>query len=592
MARNRYFEDEEINTLNMHVILRLLGYLKPYKWEVAVAVFLMLVAAFANLMSPFLTREAIDNYIKQGDLKGLTWISLIYLSLILLNALCLRYRVLIMSKTGHKIIRNLRKELFEHIQNLSFSYFDSRPAGKIIVRVMNNVNSLQQLLENGVINIITDFFTLGVILFIMFRMHFRLTLVALSVLPLLALTIFLLKNRIRVSWQRVQKKNSNLNAYIHESITGMRVTQSFVREEKNSGLFRELLQTYKETWMSAVMKSHSVFPIVLTINTISIILVYLVGIRYLDSGLVTLGTLIAIIQYVWRVWQPVINLSNFYNQIMIASSAAERVFDVLDTKPEITDAPDAEELPPVKGEVEFKNVSFSYEEGGEEVLKDVSFRVKPGETIALVGETGAGKSTIINLLTRFYDIDQGQILVDGKNIQKVTLSSLRRQIGVMMQDTFIFSGTISDNIRYGNPDATLEEVIEAAKTVYAHDFITNLEDGYETEVNERGSRLSVGQRQLISFARIILFNPAILILDEATSSIDTRTELLIQKATAAVLKNRTSFVIAHRLSTIRNADRILVIDQGRIIEMGSHEELMDKKGHYYQLYKAQFSRVV
>lgn len=588
---NRYFEDERVETVDPHIIRRLLSYLKPYKFQVALALLLMGIAKIAELMGPYLTKIAIDDYIEKNNPAGLIWIAVLYLGLTLLSSICVRYRVIITNKTGHDVIKSLRKEVFKHIQNLSFSYFDSRPAGKIITRVMNNVDTLQEMLKNGIINIVIDIITLIIIMVLMFSIHVKLSLITLSVAPILITIIFLLKNKIRISWQNVQKKGSNVNAYIHESITGMKVTQAFVREEKNSNIFDYLLNTYRQTWIKAVILTHSIFPSVMIINTVSAILVYYFGVQYLNMGVVTIGTLIALTQYVWRFWQPVINLSNFYNQILIANSAAERVFQILDTEPDIQNKENSFELPDVKGEVEFKNVTFSYEKDVN-ILKNMNFKIEPGETIALVGATGAGKSTIINLLTRFYEIDKGQIMLDGIDIRDVTIQSLRNQVGVMMQDSFIFSGSIMDNIRYGNLDASEDEVKKAAETVHAHQFIMNMENGYYTEVNERGSRLSVGQRQLISFARTLLSDPKILILDEATSSIDTQTEILVQKATDVVLKGRTSFVIAHRLSTIRNADRIFVIEDGEIIEKGNHEELLENQGAYYHLYKAQYNRVV
>ncbi|PUU87580.1 MAG: ABC-type multidrug transport system, ATPase and permease component, partial [Halanaerobium sp.] len=335
MAYNRYFEDEEMENLDPNNIKRVLSYLKPYKYKVAFSLFLMAMAAFADLLGPYLTKVAIDNYITAGDYSGLTMISLVYLGLLAVNGFAVRFRVLIMSKVGHKVVRNIRQDLFQHIQKLSFSYFDSIPAGKIIVRVMNNVNSLQNLLENGLINIITDTFRFLAILVIMLNLDLRLTLISITVMPVLIFLIFLLKKKIRIGWRRVQKKRSNMNAYIHESLTGMQITQAFVREDKNSNIFKDLQDDYVSNWMKTVMMSHGIFPIVLLINTISVIIMYLVGIRDLNAGLVTIGTLVALLQYIWRLWQPIINISNFYNQVLVANSAAERIFDVLDTEPDI-----------------------------------------------------------------------------------------------------------------------------------------------------------------------------------------------------------------------------------------------------------------
>jgi ABC transporter transmembrane region len=376
-----------------------------------------------------------------------------------------------------------------------------------------------------------------------------------------------------------------MNAYIHESIAGMKVTQSFVREDFNKDLFEGIQTDYKKSWMRAIKINNVVSPSIEIISTIANCAVILFGIALMKTS-VSAGTLVAFLGYVGRLWNPIINVSNFYNQVINNMAYLERIFETMDEDPKIQDAPDAYELPPIEGKVEFTHVTFGYEEGIP-ILEDLSFTVNPGQRIALVGPTGAGKTTVINLISRFYDIQEGCITIDGHDISKVTLNSLRSQMGVMLQDSFIFSGSIMDNIRYGRLDATDEEVIAAAKAVCAHEFIMEMEMGYKTQVNERGSRLSVGQRQLISFARALLADPKILILDEATSSIDTRTEQALQKGLERLLQNRTSFVIAHRLSTIRNSDRIMVINNRHIEEAGTHDELMKMKGHYYDLYTTQ-----
>jgi ATP-binding cassette subfamily B protein len=437
------------------------------------------------------------------------------------------------------------------------------------------------LLSNGLINLITDLFSLFVILGFMFSINVRLTLLSMVGFPILAFVIFFIKNAQRKAWQTLSNKQSNMNAYIHESINGIKVTQAFSREEENRRIFRHVSESYRTSWMKAVKIQFLLWPSIENLSTLTVSFIYMMGISQIHNG-VTVGALIAFVGYIGMFWTPLTNIGNFYNAIINATAYLERIFETMDEKPGVLGDPNAVELPAIKGKVEFKNVVFGYE-GEEKVLDNINFSVNPGETIALVGATGSGKTTIVSLISRFYNINSGKIEIDGVDIKTVTISSLRKQMGVMLQDPFIFSGTIMDNIRYGRLDATDEEVLEAAKAVQAHPFISRLKDGYQTEVNERGTRLSTGQRQLISFARALLADPKILILDEATSSIDTETELALQKGLERLLEGRTSFIIAHRLSTIQNATRILVIEKGRIIENGTHEELIYKKGHYWKL---------
>jgi ATP-binding cassette subfamily B protein len=528
VARNKYDVDEELVAgFNFKHLLRMFEYLKPYKFKVMLTVFLMLTASAAALLNPYLMKVAIDSSIPNSDIKQLIFLSSIFVLTLIINAVCLKFRIRTMTDIGQSVIVNIRKDLFVHLQKLPFSYYDSRPHGKILVRVVNYVNSLSDLLSNGLINLITDMFTLVFILCFMFFINVNLTLICMAGLPILMGSIFLVKNAQRKAWQKVSRKQSNMNAYIHESICGIKVTQSFAREEVNRGIFGDLTAEYKDSWMHAVRIQFLLWPMIDTISVAGVAAVFVAGISWLDKG-ITVGVLIAFISYIWRFWEPITNLGNFYNSIVNATAYLERIFEAMDEKPLVDNIPEASEMSPIRGNVEFRNVNFSYEEG-EKILKDVSFKVNTGDTIALVGPTGAGKTTIVNLLSRFYNIDDGQVLVDGVDISKVTLESLRKQMGVMMQDTFIFSGTIMDNIRYSKLDASDDQVVAAARAVKAHDFIIGLENGYETEVNERGTRLSVGQRQLISFARALLADPRILILDEATSSIDTKTEMALQK---------------------------------------------------------------
>lgn len=587
MARNKFDIDEDLDSPFRFVHLkRVTGYIKPYTKQIIVTVFLMFFASGANLLGPYLIKLAIDEQIPAGNVEGLAVLAVIYLIAIAVTGLCMKFRIRIMSVIGQNVIQNMRKDLFTHLQKLSFSYYDSRPHGKILVRVVNYVNSLSDLLSNGIINLITDLFSLLVIVGFMLAIDVKLTLMVMAGFPVLAAVVFVIKNAQRRGWQNLSNKQSNMNAYIHESISGIKVTQSFAREDENKKIFHEVSDSYRNSWMKAVSVQFLLMPSIEIVSVLTVSLIYIFGISSMNDG-VTLGDLVAFIGYVWMFWAPLANIGNFYNSIITAMAYLERIFETLDEKAGVTSTPNAVELPAIKGSVEFENVVFGYE-GEERILDQVGFKINAGDTIALVGATGSGKTTIVSLISRFYDVASGKIMIDGIDIKTVTLPSLRKQMGIMLQDPFIFSGTIMDNIRYGRLDATDEEVIEAAKAVQAHDFISMLKDGYQTEVNERGTRLSAGQRQLISFARALLADPRILILDEATSSIDTETELALQKGLERLLSGRTSFIIAHRLSTIQNATRILFIEKGRVIEEGTNDQLMKKKGHYWKLYSSQY----
>lgn len=590
MARNKYDIDETLETeFNFAQLKRLAGYIRPYRKDMIFTICLMTLSSALVMLAPRFLMKIMDDYIPHKNIKGIICISLMLLGIYLLVAIFLRMKITITSRLGQNIVHTIRSDIFNHLQELPFSYYDDKPHGKIQVRVVNYVNSLSDLLSNGIVNTITDLFSLIFIVIFMFSIDARLTMVCLIGLPLLMIMIFIIKKKQRVAWQIQSNKSSNLNAYIAESINGIRVTQSFTREEENIGIFNRLCRDYKKAWMRAVSLNFLLWPTINNISTWTTAGVYVLGIYWMDRGLkgVTIGMIVAMTGYIGSFWAPVNTLASFYNSLLTAVSYLERIFETIDEPVLVKDCEGAAEMPPIKGEVEFKDVSFSYEDGVP-VLNNVSFKANVGDTFAIVGPTGAGKTTIINLISRFYNLDSGLVTIDGIDISKVTIKSLRKQMGVMLQDSFIFSGTIMDNIRYGNMDATDEQVIEAAKTVRAHDFIVGLENGYDTQVNERGTRLSVGQRQLISFARALLANPKILILDEATSSIDTETEILLQDGLSKLLKNRTSFIIAHRLSTIKNSTCIMYVDGGVIKEMGTHDELINQKGYYYELYMSQY----
>ncbi len=577
-SRNTYKEDEILEEpFNIKHLLRAWVYVKKHANKMLFALILSALGAVAGLFVPLIQEIALDEAIPDKNTKFLFILAGLMILTYLVSVVFTTIRSRIMTKVGQDIIYDIRRDLFEHLQRLPFQYYDDRPQGKILVRVVNYVNSVSDMLSNGLINVILEIINLLFIVVFMFIVDVKLSLVVLCGVPVLAVFMFWIKNKQRRAWQLVSNKNSNLNAYLQENIVGARITQIFAREDENAGIFEGLSNRTRSAWMEAVKYSNLVWPGIDSISVVIRAAILLFGLVIFGTGNTTVGTIIAISSYAARFWQPIMNLGNIFNNFINNIAYLERIFETLDEPVTVTDAENATKMPDIKGEVEFKNVTFSYEKD-RPILKNVSFKVKPGESVALVGPTGAGKSTIVNLVSRFYNIDSGQVLIDGVDISKVTLNSLRSQMGIMLQDSFIFSGTIADNIRYGKLDATDEEIKKASSTVCADSFISKMPEGYETEVHERGSTLSQGQKQLISFARTLISDPSILVLDEATSSIDVQTERALQIGLNAMLEGRTSFIIAHRLSTIKNCDKIMYIDDGRIVESGTHEELMAKRG--------------
>ncbi len=590
MAINSTKEDEELKeSLKMDVIKRLLKNLLDYKGKIVAVTLLILTGVAVSTIYPLLIEKIIDDEIYNGNVKGLFTMAGVMMALAVVHFVATRTWRRMMAVISNDMIINIRRKLYIHIQELGVDFFDQRPAGKILARVTGDINSLKDVLTSTVTTLAPDALSLVVILAIMIVKSPVLTLSAAVAIPIIVVGAYFFSYVAHKRWQKWKKKDSNMTAFIHEGIEGVSVIQSFNAQEESNKEFSGIVDEVVHAFRSAVFVNDLYSPTIEISGGLGTAVLYYLAVTKLGVTQDSVGTISAFVMYLGMFFNPIRNLASYYNKLITNVSSAERVYEIMDMEPLVKDALDATELPEIKGDVEFSHVGFAYpDEPDVDILHDVSFKAKQGETIALVGPTGAGKTTIVSLISRFYNTKSGSIYVDGHDISKVTIQSLRSQLGIMTQDNYLFSGTLRDNIKYGRPDATDEEMIAASKAVHAHDFIEKMEKGYDTEITERGGGLSNGQRQLVAFARTLLTDPKILILDEATSSIDTRTEILVQQGIEELLKKRTSFVVAHRLSTIKNADRIFVIDDGGILEEGNHETLMAKKGAYYDLYSAQF----
>lgn len=584
-----YQDDDAIEKpFNWAQMSRLFAYLKPYAGKYLPKILLtMLTGTVTKLAVPLLIGFAVDKAIGKDRPSLLFIYAGIMLVLYFLQWIASHFRIRLTNEMGQKVIYDLRHHLFSHIQQLSFRFYDKRPAGSILVRITNDINSLQDLFTNGVVNLLIDCVQLIGIVVILLFINMRLGLAVMITVPIMFLLSTKLRKRIRRAWQRVRLKQSRINAHLNESIQGIRVTQAYTQEKENMKFFSELNDSNRVDWNFASMLNQSFGPLIEITGALGYCILFWYGAHLIQSKALTVGLLLAFASYIGNFWDPINRLGMMYSQLLVAMASSERIFEFLDETPNVKEPEQPKALPEIRGDIHFDHIVFEYEKG-RPALKDIDLKVDAGQSIALVGHTGSGKSTIINLLCRFYDPVQGRVLIDGTDIRDVTIDSLRSQVGIVLQDTFIFSGTIRDNIRFGRLDATDEEVEIAAKAVNAHDFIMQFENGYDTEVQERGNILSMGQRQLLSFARALLADPRVLILDEATASIDTETEVKIQDALETLLSGRTSFIIAHRLSTIRHANNIIVLDHGRIVETGNHDELLNQRGIYHGLIEAQY----
>lgn len=588
MARNKYDVDETLeSSFNIENLKSCGKYIGQYKLKMIIALIVSTAGSIIGLTGPLIIQEVLGVAIPDANVKYLLQLTALLAGTIIINIIFGIIRTIIIAQVGQNIIHDIRRDLFVHLQKLPFSYYDDRPHGKIFVRVVNYVNSVSDAMTNGIINLVIEVVNIVFIIIFMYRVSPPLATVTLVGLPIVIAFVLFIKPKQHEAWRSVANSNSNATAFAQESIEGARISQAFDRQAENQSILERLLVKRKAAWLKAVYISNSVWVTTETVSQLAFTLIYITGVYWIDP-MVDFAVLLTMGAYSARFWQPIMNLANLYNSFVNAISYLERIFETINEKVEVADADDAYILPPIKGEVEFKDVKFAYDKETY-VLKGVNFKANAGDSIAFVGPTGAGKTTVVNLISRFYNIDEGNVLIDGNDIMKVTLNSLRSQMGIMLQDSFIFSGTIMDNIRYGRLDATDDEIVAAAKAIHAHEFISQLKDGYNTEVTERGGGLSQGQKQLLSFARTLLADPKILVLDEATSSVDTSTEKLIQEGIDLLLKGRTSFIIAHRLSTIKHCTKIMYVDGGILLESGTHDELIEKKGKYYDLYMAQYN---
>ena len=570
------------------LVARLGQFIHPYRAKLYFSMFLMVVSSLASAVMPFIIGKAFDEGITAADIGRLRFWIAIFAGAAFVRWVTHRSQLMIMADAGARIVADIRSAMFRHLQTLTLTFYNEYSIGRLMSRLIGDVGVLRDFITWSITGVVYAAFSLiSILLFMLFK-DWRLTLVALSVMPIILFIATYYFKHARAAYIRTRSILSHINGYLNESISGIRVTKSFTREERNGKHFDDLNLSHFETMMTAEFLSSIFFPSIGFFNHLATALVVGVGGWLVQGDALTVGTLVAFVLWVGRFFDPIRELSRRLSTFQVAMAASERIFRLLDTEPDIMDSAEAYPLRNVKGAVQFENVTFSYNPD-EPVLKGISLEAAPGERIAFVGETGAGKSTIIRLMVRFFEITGGSIRIDGQDIRDVTRSSLRQALSVVLQDTFLFSGTILDNIRYGRLEASDEEIQAAATAVGAHDFIMQMPNGYQTEISENGANLSVGQRQIISFARALLADPAILILDEATSSVDTATEKLIEMALERLMRGRTSFVIAHRLSTIVNSDKIVVLDAGQIVEMGTHEALLAQRGRYYNLYTMQWA---